>query len=123
MSLNYHLLGKKIQQLRREQKIPQLKFAEMIETSSTFVSRMERGLRGPSLETLVMIADVLDASLDSLLAESRERPQDGHLTEIIAVLKDCNTYERFVMLQSLKEIKRILREGESILKQNNHSVF
>lgn len=37
--------------------------------------------------------------------------------------KDCNTYERFVMLQSLKEIKRILREGESILKQNNHSVF
>ena len=123
MSLNYHLLGKKIQQLRREQKIPQLKFAEMIETSSTFVSRMERGLRGPSLETLVMIADVLDASLDSLLAESRERPQDEHLTEIIAVLKDCNTYERFVMLQSLKEIKRILREGESILKLNSHSVF
>ena len=123
MSLNYHLLGKKIQQLRREQKIPQIKFAEMIETSSTFVSRMERGLRGPSLETLVLIADVLDVSLDSLLAESREHPQNGHVTEISALLKDCSTYERFVMLQSLKEIKRILREGESILKQNNHSVF
>ncbi len=40
-----------------------------------------------------------------------------------ALLKDCSTYERFVMLQSLKEIKRILREGESILEQNNHSVI
>ena len=123
MALNYHLLGKKIHQLRSEQRISQMQFSEMIETSPTFVSRMERGIKGPSLETLVLIADVLDVSLDSLLAESREHPQNGHVTEITALLKDCNTYERFVMLQSLKEIKRILREGESILKQNNHSVI
>ncbi len=57
MALNYHLLGKKIQQLRVERKIPQIKFAEMINTSSTFVSCMERGIKGPSLETLIMIAD------------------------------------------------------------------
>ncbi len=123
MSLNYHLLGKRIQQLRSGRKIPQLKFAEMIDTSSTFVSRMERGLKGPSLETLVMIADVLDVSLDSLLAESRKHPQNVQVTEITILLKDCNAYERFVMLQSLKELKRILREGESILKQNNTSII
>ena len=104
MALNYHLLGKKIHQLRSEQRISQMQFSEMIETSPTFVSRMERGIKG-------------------LLAESRERPQNGHVTEITALLKDCSTYERFVMLQSLKEIKRILRERESILEQNNHSVI
>ena len=118
MSLNYHLLGKKIQQQRSERKIPQLKFAEMIGTSSTFVSRLERGLKGPSLETMILIADVLDVSLDSLLAENRDRPQNGQVTEITALLNDCSTYERFIMLQTLQAIKRILREGESIRSQN-----
>ena len=122
MALNYHLLGKKIQQLRNERKISQIRFSEMIETSSTFVSCIERGIKGPSLETLILIADALDASLDTLLAESREHPQNGHVTEITALLKDCSTYERYVMLQNLKELKRILREGDLIRKQNNHSV-
>ena len=123
MSLNYHLLGKKIQQLRNERRISQLKFAEMIETSPTFVSRMERGLKGPSLETLVMIANVLETSLDTLLAESRERPQKVQVNEIAALLEDCNTYECFVLLQNVRELKRILREGEPIIEQNNHSVI
>ena len=122
MALNYHLRGKKIQQLRIERKIPQIKFAEMINTSSTFVSCMERGIKGPSLETLIMIADALDVSLDSLLFESRERHQNGQVSEIATLLKDCSTYERYVMLQIMKETKRILHEGATILKQNNHSV-
>ena len=114
MALNYCLLGKKIQQLRKEQKISQIKFAEMIETSSTFVSSLERGAKGPSLETLVTIADALGTSLDNLLAESRRYPQNGHMSDISSLFMDCDNYERYVLLQSLKEIKRILREGETI---------
>ena len=54
MAINYVLLGRKIQRLRSERRISQMEFAEMIATSATFVSRLERGLKGPSLETLII---------------------------------------------------------------------
>ncbi len=118
MALNYQFLGRKIQQKRMEMKISQLKFAELIDTSSAFVSRMERGEKGPSLETLVLIADVLDTSIDALLADNRVYVQNGYAAELIETMKDCSAYERFVLLRCLKETKRILREGEPMHKQD-----
>ena len=114
MAINIHLLGKKIQQLRKERKISQIRFAEMIETSSTFVSCLERGVKSPSLETLVAIADVLDTSMDNLLAESRKAPTRESGNDISSLLQGCSGYERFVILQNMKELKRILRDGETI---------
>ena len=114
MALNYKLLGRRIQQKRMELKISQLKFAELIDTSSAFVSRMERGEKGPSLETLVLIADVLDISIDALLAESRGYVQISSISEMVGIMKDCTSYERFVLIQCTKEMKRILHEGESL---------
>lgn len=114
MALNYRILGRKIQHLRNAQKISQMAFAEMISTSSTFVSRLERGVKGASLETLVLIADVLQVSLDYLLAESRTTPLIGSVPEEVEVLADCTVYEQFILIQGMKELKRILREGESI---------
>ena len=113
MALNYQVLGRKIQLLRTEHKISQLKFAEMIEKSPTFVSRMERGVRRPSLETLVVIAALLDSSLDNLLSESMDLLQSKRISEQEDILKNCNPYERYVLLESMKEIKHILRTGES----------
>ena len=101
-----------------EKKISQLKFAELIDTSSAFVSRMERGEKGPSLETLVLIADVLNTSIDALLADSRVCVQNGYAAELIEIMQDCSAYERFILLRCMKETKRILREGESIHRQN-----
>ncbi len=122
MALDYLFLGSKIQQLRSERKISQIKFAEMIDTSPTFVSRMERGMKGPSLETLILIADSLDVSIDSLLAESRTQSRLANDSELSAILEDCSAFERYVLLQTVKEIKRILRAGESI-RINSHSLF
>ena len=123
MALNNHLLGKKIQHLRSERKISQLQFAEMIDTSPTFVSRMERGAKGPSLETLILIADALDVSIDSLLAESRERPRASNKAQFSAILQDCTPFEQYVLMESMKEIKRILREGEGIRRHGSNSVI
>ena len=116
------MLGKRIQKLRKERKISQLQFSEMINTSPTFVSRLEHGTKRPSLETLVLIADALDVSIDSLLAESRTLSHNVHVNELFDLLKDCSTYERFVILQNAKAIKGILRDGEPIRQNSNRSV-
>lgn len=122
MALDYQFLGRKIQQLRTERNITQIEFAEMINTSPTFVSRLERGKKGPSLETFVLIADALGVSVDSLLTENRAQVRFAGDSELSAVLEDCNAYERFVLVQSAKELKRILRAGEKI-RDNNYSLF
>ena len=111
MALNSQLLGKRIQQRRSELKISQLKFAELIDTSPAFVSRLEHGEKGPSLETLVLIANVLDTPVDTLLSESRTPTQPGNAAEMAELLNGCSAFERFVLLQCMKELKRILREG------------
>ncbi len=108
MAINYVLLGRKIQRLRSERRISQMEFAEMIATSSTFVSRLERGLKGPSLETLILIADALDVSLDVLLAENRIEPRSGHSSEYADLIEKCTPYEQFILLQSGRDLRRIL---------------
>ena len=120
MAINYHLLGKKIQRLRIERNISQIRFAEIIETSSTFVSCLERGVKGPSLETMIKIADALDTSMDILLAESRRAAHIGQMSEIGFLLKDCSIFERYVILQTIKEIKYILREAEKLQSSGTH---
>ena len=114
MALNYQMLGKRIQQIRTARKLSQFQLAELIGTSPTFVSHIERGTKGPGLETLLLIADVLHTSMDMLLTESRINNPETRTDEFSEILKDCTLYERFVVLQMMKELKTVLREGEKL---------
>ena len=116
MALNYQILGKKIQQIRVAKKIPQVRFAELINMSTPFLSRIERGVKGPSLETLVIIADALEVSLDALLAESRSFSTGTQVDELSGILDGCNPYERYLLVQNMKELKAILREAKRIVR-------
>lgn len=114
MALNYLMLGRRIQHTRTARKLSQFQLAELIGTSPTFVSHIERGTKGPGLETLVLIADALHTSMDLLLSESRTNASMTQASEFSELLKDCNPYERFVILQTMNSLKITLREGREI---------
>ena len=118
MALNSRYLGNRIQQKRKELKISQLKFAEMIDKSPTFVSLLERGEKGPSLDTLILIADALQTSVDALISESRTAYPQNNMREMNEILSDCAPYERYVLLHSIKSLKSSLREGEALYHRN-----
>ena len=122
MAINYQMLGRRIQQIRTSQKLSQFQLAELIGTSPTFVSRIECGAKGPSLETLLAIADVLNASLDTLLAESRAHSLQPGDDEVSMILRDCSAYARFVLLQNMKRLKATLREGEMAHSRDRESI-
>ena len=84
----------------------------MIGKSPTFVSHMERGTKRPALETVICIADVLHTSMDTLLAESRMDLPETQTGEFSVILNDCVPYERFVLLQTMKSLKAVLREAK-----------
>lgn len=66
----YEIIGKKIQNIRRQKLITQEQLAKKLNVSKVFLSRVERGKVKISLQKLIEIAEVLDISLEKLLAEN-----------------------------------------------------
>jgi len=59
--------ARKIRQYREEQRITLRKFAEKIDTTMTYLSKIEQGLIFPSDEFLFIIAEALGVSVDDLI--------------------------------------------------------
>ena len=62
-------IGQRIREARNERKISQERLAEMASLSSTYIGRLERGEKQPSLATLVMLSECLQVSLLDLLID------------------------------------------------------
>lgn len=61
--------GQVLRQLRKSKKISQEKLAEMSKLDRTFISLLERGLRQPSLSTILQLAQSLQVSPVEMIAE------------------------------------------------------
>ena len=118
MRLNYYLLGKRIKKIRKDRKISQLAFSEMIDKTPAFVSYLERGEKGVRLETLVRIAEALDTPLDTLLSGIWEGTP-RNTSDLSKELEECTSYEQYVLMESFKELKRILHEGRSLISSQS----
>ena len=75
MSLDYLLMGRRIRRLRKAKKWSQEHLAERTGTSSGFISLVERGEKGLSVEGLVRMANVLGVTADALLGENLKNIQ------------------------------------------------
>ena len=64
MYLNYQTIGKRIRLLRKQQHLSQLTLAEMVDKSPTYISLVENGQKGPSLEMLIDVANALTRNAD-----------------------------------------------------------
>lgn len=71
--VNYTALGNRIRSRRQHLGKTQKQIALEINVAPSYYSNLERGLRVPSVDTLVAIANVLDTSVDFLLVDSLAR--------------------------------------------------
>jgi DNA-binding XRE family transcriptional regulator len=60
-------LGKKIQQIRKSQKISQEQLAFESGLSRQYISYLESGLKSPTIDTLLSISEVLNIHVKDLL--------------------------------------------------------
>lgn len=114
MHLNYQTLGKRIRLLRRQQHLSQLALAEMVDKSPTYISLVENGQKGPSLETLIDLANALKVTMDVLLAEYLEQSAIVVGSELAVILEDCSDYEKRVIVESAFSLKHILRDAKHL---------
>lgn len=67
MSVDFHLIGKRIKQARKAKGLTQEQLAEQLDVSVGYVSQIERGITKPNLEMLSAVCDQLGCALDVLL--------------------------------------------------------
>ena len=77
MGVNIALLGQRIRSVRQEKGIDIADLAQRVGVTPESLGHIERGIRKPSLSTLILIADELDASLDYLTGRVQKISGDG----------------------------------------------
>ena len=89
-------LGKHIKQLRHEKSLSQEKLAEMVYVSRQTISNWENDKSYPDINSLVLLSQVLDVTIDQLIKEDIEIIEEqinqddirkfGYLSNIFAVM-------------------------------------
>ena len=77
MAVNISLLGQRIRSARQGKGMDISALAERVGVTPESLGHIERGIRKPSLSTLILIADELDVSLDYLTGRPQIAYDDG----------------------------------------------
>jgi len=107
MSINYEMLGDKIRLVRTNRGFSQEELAEAANLTRESINRIEKGTLTAKLETISVIAGILDISIDYLLSNENEPSSDPE-AEIRSLLLDCNRLEKKVLVETMRSLKAIL---------------
>ena len=64
MKIDYKLVGRRIREYRERENLTQEELAFAIKTSASYVSRIERAVKKPSLDKIVDIAEILGVTVN-----------------------------------------------------------
>ena len=99
MFVDYITIGKRIRDRRRSRHISQEQLAELIDKSTVFVSNLENGKKGASLESIVSICIVLDLSIDELIIGTQKIYDDKYVDIVISVFQHCTDREKHFLTE------------------------
>ena len=116
MKIDYKLLGRRIQELRKAKKVKQMGLAKMTGFSSQYISQVETRRKQVSLQALLQIAEALDVTADTLLVGNQKERKNDYDCDINAIISDCNLYERKIVCGIASETKKLLKENRFFRK-------
>lgn len=105
------VIGKRIRAIRKRKGLSQSALSELIDTSPTYMSYVENGQKGLSLETFIRVANALNATADELLLDCLENTVKASNHEFAAVIFDCSDYEKRVLFDVITATKQALRDN------------
>lgn len=116
IELNYITLGEKIKSARKNKRITQKSLAERSDVSTSYISHIENGNSVMSLQVFVTIANELGVSADDLLTGNLNIPSKAYDQDIVSVFSDCSESEMTLLLNTMRSLKKSLREYDRITK-------
>ena len=79
--VDYQALGRRMKMKRRSKHLSQEDVAKAAQISASYYGNIERGMRIPSIDTLVLIANALGVGADYLLFDSLKVSNSPHTPE------------------------------------------
>ncbi len=99
MSVNFELIGSRIQQKRKKIKKTQENLAEYLDVSVGYISLVERGKTKVSLSTLSKISDYLSCSIGSLVDNTSDSDANYLNKEICSKINQLDNNEREILFK------------------------
>lgn len=109
-------LGLRIQKIRVSKKITQEELADKINKSTHFISDIERGIKCPSVPTLINIMEALKTSPNEIFFDFVPT-ENNMLSEINKIFFNLTQIERQHLLKFLNEYKIIINDTKN---KNNY---
>ena len=111
MAIDYVLLGQRIKKFRKMKQLKQAQLAELIGTSPSNISHIERGKMKPSLQVVVDIANQLEVPMDRLMYGNVKESSVVFAQELEELLSDCDVSDRKAILTCAEQVKKVLQES------------
>lgn len=116
MEVNFLLIGRRIHEIRQDSELSQMDLAEKAGLSVSYVSMIENGRRRVSLDALIRIANILGVTVDELLNGNQMYNPTEYQTDMDLLLADCSNYEKRIIYEVAKAVKKILRDNYELSK-------
>ena len=110
MAVDYESIGRQIKAYRTAKDISQEDLAKALYVSGNHISYIETGMRKPSLDMIVAIANALEVSADDLLIDSLEHTSSSVGAELHSLLSDCNHDEMEMLTRTIQFLKALFTE-------------
>ena len=106
-------IGRRIQQSREQAGLTQ-ELAERIDRSTQFISTIERGLAGPSLETVIHLCEVLGTSTEWILRGRALLPDSNLLAaSVMEKLSGLSPAQLLLVDRMTSDLIKLLQMKES----------
>jgi len=111
MKTNFVLIGKRVRETRKQQKITQDQLAEMTQLSVGYISHVETAKKKASLSALSSISNALGITVDELLTGNQLHNPTDYQTDIDLLMADCSLMEKRMIYELISAAKSILRNN------------
>ena len=121
MNVNFKLIGKRIQEVRKQQAMTQAELAALTDMSDSYISYIETAKKQASLESLVRISNALGITVDELLSGNQLHNPTDYQTDIDLLMEDCSLLERRFIYELISVAKYIIRNNGWELIETGHN--
>ena len=121
MNVNFKLIGKRIQEVRKQHEMTQAELAALTDMSDSYISYIETAKKQASLESLVRISNALGITVDELLSGNQLHNPTDYQTDIDLLMEDCSLLERRFIYELISVAKYIIRNNGWELIETGHN--
>lgn len=106
--IDYFVIGSRIRQYRLDRGITQEDLAFRINTSTAYISNIERGIKKPSLQKLTEIAEVMHVTVNDFLYYSPHPANEYFDRELQDLISMCTPEKQRIITKNIAEIIRTM---------------